>query len=48
MKQAKKELAEELFREKVEKAKEQLRKQKKSWFPWRLKIINVNRFKRGG
>jgi len=42
IKQAKKELQEELFREAVERIKEKLRKRRTVWdriFPWRIVIV---------
>jgi len=42
--QAKWELSIERFEKAVEEAKEKLRK-KKSWFPWRIRFINMNEVK---
>ena len=39
---AEQELEAELFREQVEACKEKLRNKKKSWFPWRILIVNIN------
>jgi len=43
--QAKWELAIEMFEQAVEREKERLRN-KRSWFPWRIKFININEAKR--
>lgn len=45
VKQAKKELREEEFREEVEKVKAKIKSMRKHRFPWRLrvKIINLNK-----
>jgi len=44
-KQALKELEYETFREEVEKMRIKLRSQmkRKSYFPWRIKLININK-----
>jgi len=40
--EAKKELAQEKFREQIDAMKIKLKNRKKHWFPWRIKIINLN------
>lgn len=40
---AMRELREEKFRKAVDKEKERLRHRKKHWFPWRIRIVNINK-----
>jgi len=48
VKQARWELSIELFEEAVRQEKERMKSRaKRSWFPWRIKLLNVNEVKHG-